>query len=226
MKSCQEYKKLQTCYAGKFGDRTNKKRFGEMASRAKRSFEDKFWNEQAGCLYDTVDGDRRDGSVRPNQILAVSLRHSMVSRDRAKRIVEVVQRELLTPYGLRGLTPSDPAYRPQYEGGVWERDNSYHQGTVWPWLMGPFITACVRTGGGTRRARERARELLAPLRDHLSEAGLGHISEILDASSPYIPRGCIAQAWSVAEVLRASVEDVFNIKPGSRRTNAVRSATG
>src|SRR5262249_9458276 len=209
--------------AARFGDRANKKRFGDMASRAKRSFENQFWNEQAGCLYDVVSGDGRDASIRPNQILAVSLKHSMLSREKSKNVIEVVEGELLTPYGLRSLAHSDPAYRPRYEGGVWDRDTAYHQGTVWPWLMGPFITAYVRTNGSTKRARERAKELLGPLQDHLSDAGLGHISEILDAESPHAPRGCIAQAWSVAEILRAAVEDVFAVKPTPKRQNAVRS---
>lgn len=212
--------------AGKFGDRTNKKRFGEMASRARRSFENRFWNESAGCLCDTVNGDRRDGSIRPNQILAVSLKHSMLSRDKAKQVVAVVERELLTPYGLRSLAPSDPAYRPRYEGGVWDRDTAYHQGTVWPWLLGPFITAYVRANGGTKRARERAKEMLGPIREHLSNAGLGHVSEILDAEYPHEARGCVAQAWSVAEILRASVEDVFAVKPAPKRIGRVRSAAG
>ena len=212
--------------AGKFGDPGNRKRLGEMATRAKRSFHDLFWNKAADCLYDVVHGDRRDASIRPNQIFAVSLKHSMLSRDRARRVVEIVERELLTPYGLRSLARSDPAYRPRYEGGVWERDTAYHQGTVWPWLMGPFITAYVRANGGTRRARERARELLAPLRDHLSDAGLAHISEILDAESPHEPRGCIAQAWSVAEVLRAAVEDVLGVEPAPKGLHALRKAGG
>lgn len=209
--------------AAKFGDRTNKKRFGDMASHAKRSFENIFWNDEVGCLYDAVDGDQRDASIRPNQILAASLKHLMLSRDKSKRVVEVVERELLTPYGLRSLAPSDPAYRPRYEGGVWDRDTAYHQGTVWPWLMGPFITAYVRANGATKRARERAKELLAPIHRHLSDAGLGHVSEVLDAESPHEPRGCVAQAWSVAEILRAAVEDVFAVKPAPKRLNAVRS---
>jgi predicted glycogen debranching enzyme len=212
--------------AGRFGDRGNRKRLGEMATRAKRSFPDLFWNDETGCLYDVVQGDRRDPSIRPNQIFAVSLKHSMLSRDRSRRVVEIVERELLTPIGLRSLARSDPAYRPHYEGGVWERDTAYHQGTVWPWLMGPFITAYVRANGGTRRARERARELLAPLRDHLLDAGLAHISEILDAESPHEPRGCIAQAWSVAEVLRAAVEDVLGVEPAPKRLQALRKAGG
>lgn len=212
--------------AAKFADRANRKRFGDMANRAKRSFEDLFWNDETNCLYDLVDGDKRDASIRPNQILAVSLKHSMLSRERARRVVEVVERELLTPYGLRSLARPDSAYRPRYEGGVWERDTAYHQGTVWPWLMGPFVTAYVRANGSTKRARERAKELLAPMRDHLSDAGLGHISEILDAESPHEPRGCIAQAWSVAEVLRAAVEDAFGVRTAPTRLSALRKAGG
>ncbi|HSB10138.1 MAG TPA: amylo-alpha-1,6-glucosidase [Blastocatellia bacterium] len=211
-------------FASKFGDRANRKRFGEMASRARRSFENQFWNEEAGCLCDSVKDAVRDASIRPNQILAVSLKHSMLTRDKAKRVVDVIERELLTPYGLRSLARSDPAYRPRYEGGVWDRDTAYHQGTVWPWLMGPFITAYVRANGNTKRARERAKELLVPLVEHLSDAGLGHVSEILDADSPHEPRGCVAQAWSVAEILRAAVEDVFAVKPAPKRLKAVRSA--
>lgn len=145
----------------------------------------------------------------------------MLARDKAKRVVATVERELLTPYGLRSLAPSDPNYRPRYEGGVWDRDTAYHQGTVWPWLMGPFITAYVRVNGGTRRARQRARELLQALRNHLGDGGLGHISEIFDGESPHEPRGCIAQAWSVAEILRAAVEDVFAVKPTTRPVKAV-----
>jgi glycogen debranching enzyme len=171
-----------------------------------------------------VNGDQRDASIRPNQILAVSLKHSMLSRDKSKRVVEIVERELLTPYGLRSLAPSDPAYRPRYEGGVWDRDTAYHQGTVWPWMMGPFITAYVRANGGTERARERAKELLAPIHGHLSDAGLGHVSEVLDAESPHDPRGCMAQAWSVAEILRSAVEDVFGVKPAPQRLDSVWTA--
>jgi predicted glycogen debranching enzyme len=212
--------------AGRFGDRANKKRFGDLSALAKRSFNGLFWNDEADCLYDAVNGDSRDRSIRPNQLLAVSLKHSMLSREKAKRVVRVVERELLTPYGLRSLAPSDPSYRPRYEGGVQDRDSAYHQGTVWPWLVGPFITAYIRANAGTNRARERAREFLSAFHNHLSDAGLGHISEILDAESPHEPRGCIAQAWSVAELLRAAVEDVFAVKPAPMRQNGVLSASG
>jgi glycogen debranching enzyme len=203
-----------------FGDEANERRYADMASRAKRSFNSLFWNEEAGCLYDAVDEDSRDGSIRPNQIFAVSLPHTMLSREKGKRVVDTVERELFTPVGLRSLAPADPQYIARYEGGPWERDVSYHQGTVWAWLMGPFITAYIKVNGQNssraNRARARAAEWLAAFQDHLSEAGLNHVSEIFDADQPHTARGCIAQAWSVAELLRAAVEDVFNIKPCRR----------
>ena len=210
-------------FARRFEDRASEKRFRAMAARARRSFNEKFWNEEKGCLYDVVDGDKADASIRPNQIFAVSLHHMMLAPEKARRVVEVVERELLTPFGLRSLSPSDPRYRPRYEGGIWERDTAYHQGTVWAWLIGPFVTAYVKVNGRTQpakaRARERAKRLLAGFNRHLTDAGLGHISEIFDAEFPHAPRGCIAQAWSVAEVLRAAVEDVFTPRnaPHTRR---------
>jgi predicted glycogen debranching enzyme len=216
--------RVMEAVASRFNDLANQNRFGDMSATAKRSFDNLFWNEEADCLYDSVNGDQRDGAIRPNQILAVSLKHSMLSREKARRVVGVVERELLTPSGLRSLAASDPAYRPRYEGGVWERDTAYHQGTVWPWLLGPFITAYVRANGRSKGARKRAMELLAPIHDHLLSAGLGQVSEIMDAESPHEPRGCIAQAWSVAEVLRALVEDVFAVKPVQVRSRGVHSA--
>ena len=151
-----------------------------------------------------LDGDRHDASVRPNQILALSLPYPLLAGDRARAVLDVVRRELLTPFGLRTLSPEDPNYTGHYGGDPVARDAAYHQGTVWPWLLGPFITAWVRLGG----SREEARSLLRPLEDHLKEAGLGTFSEIFEGDPPYAPKGCIAQAWSVAEILRAYVEDI------------------
>jgi predicted glycogen debranching enzyme len=203
--------------AHRFSDEANARQYAEMAARAKRNFNHLFWNDEQGCLYDVVNGDLRDAAIRPNQIFAVSLPHTMLSREKARQVVEVVERELLTPFGLRSLAPADPQYIRRYEGGPWERDTAYHQGTVWAWLMGPFITAYIKVNGqnGNRlnRARARAAEWLAAFQDHLRDAGLNHISEIFDADPPHTARGCVAQAWSVAELLRASVEDVFCIKP-------------
>ena len=181
------------------------------AAEARASFTAKFWNADAGCLYDVIDGDHRDASIRPNQIFAVSLRHRMLPPDKERQVVEVVERDLLTPLGLRSLSPRDPNYRPRYEGGVRERDSAYHQGTVWPWLMGPFISAYVEVHGRTREARQKAELWLKPFAERLETAGLGQMSEIADAEPPHEARGCIAQAWSVAELLRAAVEDVYEI---------------
>jgi glycogen debranching enzyme len=140
----------------------------------------------------------------------------MLSSERAHAVVETVERELLTPVGLRTLAPSDVRYRPRYEGDQYSRDSAYHQGTVWPWLLGPFITAYVRVNGGTSSAREHAHGLLRGLEEHLREAGLGQISEIFDADEPHLPRGCFAQAWSVAEILRALCEDVYQVVPATQ----------
>jgi predicted glycogen debranching enzyme len=199
--------------ARQFGDEAGQKRYRNMATVASWSFNRLFWNDKANCLYDVTNGAPPDASIRPNQIFAVSLPYSMLSPERAKSVVEKVHEHLLTPYGLRSLAPSDPQYRGRYTGGPVERDGAYHQGTVWPWLMGPFITAYIKVNGGSEAARHQAAAWLAPLQDHLADAGLGHISEIFDGDTPQRPVGCIAQAWSVAEVLRAYVEDVKGVRP-------------
>ena len=199
--------------AGQFSDGASQKRYRDMATVANTSFNRSFWNEKTGCLYDVTNGAAPDPSIRPNQIFAVSLPHGMLSPEREKSVVDRVQEHLLTPYGLRSLAPSDPQYRGRYTGGQVQRDGAYHQGTVWPWLMGPFITAYVKVNGGSDSARRQAKEWLSPLRAHLTDAGLGHISEIFDGDPPHCPRGCIAQAWSVGEVLRAYVEEVLQHRP-------------
>ena len=214
-------------FAELLGDAAAQKRYDGMAAVARWSFNRLFWNMEAGCLYDVVNGGPPDASIRPNQIFAVSLRHTMLSPDRAQQVVEVVQRELLTPYGLRTLSPCDPRYIGRYAGDPRSRDGAYHQGTVWPWLIGPFITAYVKVNGGSGTARAQAAEWLQPLRSHLSDAGLGQISEIFDGDPPHRPVGCFAQAWSVAEVLRTIAEDVLccGRKTSVKRVSAVaRSA--
>ena len=196
--------------AAKFDDDSTSVECLELAILARKNFEPIFWNETGGYLYDVVDDGRRDASIRPNQILAVSLHHSMLSPEKARSVVDVVARELLTPYGLRTLAPGDPNYRPRYEGDQWSRDSAYHQGTVWPWLLGPFITAYLKVNGRTEQARRNVAGWLDPFREHLSIAGLGQISEIFDGDPPHAPRGCIAQAWSVAELLRVLAEDIHD----------------
>jgi predicted glycogen debranching enzyme len=199
--------------ARRFGDDAAQERYRNMAAMAKGAFNRLFWNEGDNCLYDVVSDGPPDASTRPNQIFAVSLPYTKLSPDRARSVVEKVREHLLTPYGLRTLAPSDPQYRGRYTGGPVERDGAYHQGTVWPWLIGPFITAYVKVNGASDAARKQASEWLQPLRDHLSDAALGHISEIFDGDAPQRPAGCVAQAWSVGEVLRAYVEDVKGIRP-------------
>ncbi len=195
--------------AARFGDEDGRKNYSNMASMAGVNFNRVFWNNDAKCLYDVVDGGSPDGSIRPNQIFAVSLHHSMLSPEQARAVLETVERELLTPVGLRTLNRSDSRYRPTYGGNQYSRDSAYHQGTVWPWLLGPYVSAYVRVNGGTKQARAKAHELLGGIEQHLSEAGLGQISEIFDADPPHRPQGCFAQAWSVGEILRALCEDIY-----------------
>lgn len=206
--------------AGKFEDGTMVRRCAILARQARRSFNRLFWNDQADCLYDVVDGQYRDASIRPNQVLALSLAHPLVPRLQAVKVLAVVRRDLLTPYGLRTLAPSDRNYCGRCAGDAASRDKAYHQGTVWAWWMGPFITAHLRVHGSSRKALRLADQWLEPLQRHLSDAGLGSISEVFDGDPPHEPRGCVAQAWSVAEVLRAAVERVFRFREVRQLTGA------
>lgn len=186
--------------AGIFGDWTDEKKYLELAEKAQTSFNRIFWNEAENCLFDVVDGEIKDCSVRPNQIFAVGLPHAILAdQAKARKVVEKVEAELLTPFGLRSLSPKDKNYRPIYSGSPFERDSSYHQGTVWAWLIGGFVDAHRRV---FPENKTRVEEILEGFKPHLLEAGLGQISEIFDAAPPFTPRGCPAQAWSVAEVLR------------------------
>lgn len=198
--------------AARFSDDRQQK-YSSLAALTSETFNRTFWNQDAQCLYDVVNdgppGGPPDRSIRPNQIFAVSLHHSMLSPERARAVLEKVEKELLTPVGLRTLNRSDGRYRATYEGNQYSRDSAYHQGTVWPWLLGPFVSAYVRVNGGTAQARTQAHDFLRGIEAHLSEAGLGQISEIFDGDVPHHPRGCFAQAWSVAEILRALCEDVY-----------------
>lgn len=220
------------------------RRFGEksyadgcLADRqhAIASFKQRFWYEQGGYLYDVIDGpEGNDASLRPNQLYAISLVDDLVPRERAQQLLRLVKERLFTPVGLRTLSPADPRYRARYEGGVPERDRAYHQGTVWPFLLGPLVTAWIKSFGRNAASRREARGLLNGLEVHLAQACLGQVSEIFDADAPHHPRGCVAQAWSVAEPLRALLEDlgspaeathpvktviIRRKKPAQRRTN-------
>jgi predicted glycogen debranching enzyme len=183
--------------------------YGERANQVAASFNRQFWNDAAHCLYDVVDGDVRDGSIRPNQVFAASLHYSMLSPERAAAVLETVRRELLTPFGLRTLSPYDPRYRGVYAGGVAERDGAYHQGTVWPWLIGPYVEAWRKVHGAEP-------DVLGDLKEHLLTNGVGQIPEIFDGDTPHLARGCFAQAWSVAELLRVTA--------GAVRTGELKEA--
>lgn len=176
--------------------------YREEAERVRRSFNTLFWYRRGGYLYDCIDGDWRDEALRPNQLLAVSLPYPLLPQTRQRAVVDIVRERLLTPYGLRTLDPQDPAYRGRYEGGVEERDTAYHQGTVWPWLLAHFAAAYFRVYGTSHVRRRYIAGLLNPFRLHLKEAGVGTVSEIFDGDEPHPARGAIAQAWSVAEILR------------------------
>jgi|CXWL01.1.fsa_nt_gi predicted glycogen debranching enzyme len=191
-------------FANDFGDSRRQKVYRTMAAKAKTSFREQFWNDQEDCLFDVIDGAEKDGSIRPNQIFAVSLPNSMLDAATARNVVNKVETDLLTPFGLRSLSPHDPRYVPTYIGSPFERDGAYHQGPVWGWLIGPFVDAYRKTHSKDAMAEKRIDEILERLKAHLGEAMIGQVSEIFDGDLPHIPRGCAAQAWSVAELLRVS----------------------
>lgn len=187
--------------AGRMRDTTEKRFCTTWLRRAEAGFE-RFWNDTRGCLYDVLDidgGDTADGSVRPNQIFAVSLPHCVLTQQRMRAVVDTCARELLTSYGLRSLSSQDPAFVGHYDGNARQRDGAYHQGTVWSWLLGPFALAHHRAYGDAQAAQA----FLAPIAQHLAAACVGSVSEVFDGDAPHQARGCIAQAWSVGELLRA-----------------------
>jgi predicted glycogen debranching enzyme len=171
---------------------------GGLADQVHQSFQ-KFWNSETGCLFDVIDHE--DASIRPNQIIAAAV-PDLLPLIKRKSILEVVTRDLLTPFGLRTLSPNDPRYIGRYEGAPGQRDGAYHQGTVWPWLMGPYIDALLSVNGFSIGSRMRAKSILQPLLK-MDASGINTIPEVFDGDMPQRSGGCIAQAWSVAEVLRA-----------------------
>lgn len=189
-------------FARRFDDSNTSGICTEWARKVAGSFADSFWNAEEGCLFDCINAAGRDGAVRPNQIFAVSLPHRLLSGAQETSVVAAVAADLLTPHGLRSLSPRDSRFRGRYEGDQWARDSAYHQGTVWAWPVGGFLEAFLRVNSANGESKSQVRAWLAPLIAHLDEAGLGTISEIFDGDSPNAPRGCFAQAWSVSEVLR------------------------
>jgi glycogen debranching enzyme len=176
----------------------------EAADRAKASFNRRFWCAEQRGLYDVIDGPHGDDKAcRPNQLFAISLPHPVLDPDRWRAVVETCHQRLYTPVGLRSLAPGHPDYKEKYFGDLRTRDAAYHQGTVWAWLIGPFVDAWLKVFPGEEAA---CRKMLLGFHEHLSVACVGSISEVFDAEPPYTPRGCVAQAWSVAEVLRCWVK--------------------
>ena len=198
--------KIMSVLAPAFGD--DGSLYESTAALVKAAFEKSFWNEAGKCLYDTLTGDFKDDSVRPNQIIAVSLSYPVLEGKKARAVVGKVWRELYTSYGLRTLSPGSENYKGTYAGDPSMRDGAYHQGTVWAWPLGHFITAFRRVYGTEGKYGKIVRAFIAPFEDHLKDACIGSISEIFDGDEPLMPRGCFAQAWSVGEILRAYVEDV------------------
>jgi predicted glycogen debranching enzyme len=200
----------------------------QRAKEVKLNFVSTFWNEELGHLYDYVDGEYKDAALRPNQIFALSLPFPLVEGEKGKRVLRIVEEKLLTPVGLRSLSPDDAAYRPHYGGNQLQRDSAYHQGTVWSWLLGPMATAMVAVEG--EAGVERAREILEAITPHFAEACVGSVSEIFDADPWFTARGCCAQAWGVGEVLRAYVEDASQTRNARAKrlteaSSAVQHAT-
>lgn len=203
-------KQLAICFNDNFP-------YGDLLEKIKANFASEFWYEKGGYLYDVIGEEGKDPALRPNQVFALSLPYSMLSSEQGQKIIHRLWCNLYATYGLRSLTPDHPDYQGVYAGNRLERDRSYHQGTVWSWLIGPFVTAFRRVYSYSQASRIQAARFLAPFRVHLGNHGIGFISEIFDGNEPVLPRGSIAQAWGVAEVLRAYVEDVLEITPSSKR---------
>jgi len=195
---------IMASFAEKFGDKKDRQRYLKMADEVQESFNKIFWNDAEECLFDVINGEEKDASVRPNQIFAVSLPNQILDFEKARKVVEKVETELLTPFGLRTLSPRDKNYCSIYTGSPLARDSAYHQGTVWAWLIGAFVDAYHKVYAGEPHTEKRIGEIVQNFKNHLSEAGSGQISEIFDGTAPHEPRGCVAQAWSVAEILRVA----------------------
>lgn len=207
--------RIMQLLANRFGEKALAEKYAVMAQQTSKSFNEKFWNAEKNCLFDVVEENGVDPSLRPNQIIAVSLDFTMLENDENEKIVDFVQREFLTPFGLRTLSRSDPRYKGVYTGVMRVRDQAYHNGAVWPWLIGPFTTAFIKAKGNSDKNRDfMLKNVIQPLFEKkIMIAGLGQISEIFDGDPPHTPRGCIAQAWSVAEPLRVYVEDLCKVRP-------------
>ncbi len=233
--------RIAASFAQRLGNTERAEHWTQTADRAQSTFNQRYWNEVRRCLFDVVDVNKQDGendpAVRPNQLFAISLTHPVLDESRWEHIVRVCEKELWTPIGMRTLSPNDRAYCPRYEGDLESRDEAYHQGTAWPWLLGPFITAYVKatnpkgsdsnqrapglgqgvssetSSSASSTAHAKARSFLDGFLPHLNENGIGSVVEVADGDPPHTPGGCPWQAWSVAEPLRALCEDILRTHP-------------
>jgi glycogen debranching enzyme len=207
--------RITSAWADLLGLEEDCQNYAAEAAAARASFEQKFWNRERGCLYDLLTPGSCDAAIRPNQLAAVALPYALLDRERAQSIVNVVRETLLTRVGLRTLEPGDPAYQPRFEGDMLARDASYHQGTVWPWLIGPFIAAYLYAFGRTDAALTFCNEILDGMEEELRACCLGSISEVYDAAEPQRPGGCPAQLWSVAQFIacKAAVSAGTSARP-------------
>ena len=215
------YNTLRTMelFATKFETPDLAEKYGAMANQTRQSFNEKFWNPKENCLFDVIDDKAPDASIRPNQIFAVSLDYAMLDQEKSQKVVEVVNRELVTPYGLKTLSVSDPKFVGKCSGDSRSRDMAYHNGTIWPWLLGPYVTAYLKVNEYSAKSREQMlQNLILPLFTvGIHQGCLGTINEIYDCDPPNAPRGAVSQAWSIAEPLRAYIEDILQVKPKNEK---------
>jgi len=211
--------KTMELLAKRLDQKEEQEKYSSLAEKAANSFTEKFWNSEKGFLFDVVRGEQDDSSLRPNQVIAAALDFSMLDRGRREVIIEKVWKKLWGTYGLKTISDDDSRYIGEYFGDWNRRGNAYHNGTVWAWLIGPFVTAFLKAKNHEEYWRNFAfKNFLQPFfREEIFKAGLGTVSEIFDGNQPHSPRGCIAQAWSVAEPLRALVEDVALKRPPYER---------
>jgi predicted glycogen debranching enzyme len=195
---------IYSLFAKETGQNTEAETYKQLAEQTKKAFTTTFWNPEKQYLYDVIDHHTKDDSLRPNQLFAISLPFQLMTGEKAKSILQVIEEKLYTPVGLRSLSAAQPDYKPHYGGDSWHRDGAYHQGTVWSWLLGPYVDAILIVKG--KAGVKQVRQVINNLAYHLQEAGIGTISEIFDAEYPHTPRGCMAQAWSVGEILRVLSE--------------------
>lgn len=212
--------RIMELLANNFSEPKLARKYGEMANKTRASFNKEFWNPRRRCLFDVIEAKRVDDSIRPNQIIALSLDFPVLDIEKGRQVVNVVNRELVSAYGLRTLSASDSKFIGKYVGDRRSRDTAYHNGSIWPWLIGPFISAFFKIKGHEKSTREIIfKDFLLPIFSAaIHQGGLGTINEIYDGAKPYASGGCISQAWSVAEPLRAYVEDVLEIKPEFSKT--------